>query len=528
MVLNRGRKQKLKMVLSWVKNFGISNAVFMVKHEFDIRRERYDFAAPDEKEIIAVKKDCKRYHTVFAVLLCSGADEDALQNQVYENYHTYKVRENEDVSQKISQLEEEYVVFVGKGVWVSPLALWMYARKLTEQQAEIYYSDEILNNQKIFKPDFGIDTLGGQNYLGEMMCFKRAVLMKLLCGQKTWSDTLLYETTVRAFQEGYKIGHITKLLYQCNGNTGKTCGQKLDADDLEHGIYQSCVSQMEHRNRLDDWPLVSILIPNKDHIDILKRCIDSILEKSTYRNYEIVIIENNSKEHATFAYYKELNVIENVRVITCVTDWNYSYINNYGFRVIKGQYCIFLNNDTELISPDWIENMLSFAMRKDIGVVGAKLFYPDGSIQHGGVTLGIRGVAGHAFHGRDGNDAGYMSRLITTQNLSAVTAACMMIPKEVFEEVHGFDEEYKVAFNDTDLCMRIREEGYGIVFDPRVQLIHYESKSRGTDEQTPEKLKRFNSESMRFQRQWKRELTMGDPFYNPNLTTRDDQFVIVE
>jgi GT2 family glycosyltransferase len=258
------------------------------------------------------------------------------------------------------------------------------------------------------------------------------------------------------------------------------------------------------------------------------QCVTSVLEKSTYENYEILILENNSERQETFACYRQLETEEKVRILTCKTDWNYSYINNYGAEHAAGEYLLLLNNDTEVITPDWIQEMLSFALRPDVGAVGARLFYPDGTIQHAGVTLGIRGVAGHAFHGASGEAPGYQNRIITAQDLTAVTAACMMIPVEIFREVGGFDESYKVAFNDTDLCMRIRRGGYQVVYQPAAQLYHYESKSRGSDESNPEKLRRFNRESMQFQRQWCKEIYQGDPFYNPNLSIWNDDFTPID
>ncbi|MBQ2504441.1 MAG: glycosyltransferase family 2 protein [Lachnospiraceae bacterium] len=276
--------------------------------------------------------------------------------------------------------------------------------------------------------------------------------------------------------------------------------------------------------RNSEKPLVSIVIPNKDQVETLKACLDSILTKTTYPNYEVVVIENNSIEEATFAYYESLK--EPVRVVTCITDWNYSYINNYGVRDCKGEILLFLNNDTEIRSGDWLDEMVSYAQHEGVGAVGAKLLYPDETIQHGGVTVGIRGVAGHGYIGWPGDAKGYLHRLEMPQNVGAVTAACMMVPRKVFEQVGGFDEDMKVAFNDTDLCMKIRDAGYRIVLTPQVVLTHFESKSRGRDEQNPEKLARFNRESMTFQRRWFNQLRQGDPSYNVHLSYDNDNFEV--
>ena len=263
-----------------------------------------------------------------------------------------------------------------------------------------------------------------------------------------------------------------------------------------------------------------------DYVDTLRACISSILEKTTYKNFEIVIVENNSKEAETFLYYDELRNDPHIRIVTWNGKFNYSAINNFGIKeAATGEYILLLNNDIEVITPDWIQEMLMFAQRSDVGAVGAMLYYPDDTIQHAGVILGIGGVAGHAHKNLLRGDYGYMSRATIAQNLSAVTAACMMVPRDVWEKVHGLDEAFEVAFNDVDLCMRIREAGYLIVWTPYAELYHYESKSRGYED-TPEKQKRFEGEAHRFQGRWKKELEEGDPYYNPNLTLDREDFSV--
>lgn len=517
--------------MSWVKNFGVADTVFMLQQEKWRRADHVNAMAPSQQDVDKIIKDSRQYHTTFAILLPAQTDQSLILNrQLYPKYEVYEIPEGESIASAADRCQEEYLLVIDRGVTLSPVALWAFAKKIEETGGDFVYSDEVLNGMKMYKPDFGIDTLGGQNYLGEVWCMKRSVWHALGGIGDVDIAKAMYDMALKAYEAGYAIQHVPKLLYRCDRDPAAEpmCGQPLTQNDTEYQHYQECVGRIAKRASASADPLISILIPNKDHIDLLERCIRSILSKSTYGHYEILIIENNSEEKRTFDYYEKLEESEKIRVIRCITDWNYSYINNYGVKQMQGDYCLFLNNDTEVIAEDWMEQMLRFAMRKDVGAVGAKLFYPDGTIQHGGVTMGIRGVAGHAFHGRPGDDPGYMSRLITVQNLSAVTAACLMVPREVFDEVGGFDEDYKVAFNDTDLCMRIRKQGYLIVYNPKAQLLHYESKSRGNDEQSPEKLKRFFGETMRFQKQWRRELTMGDPYYNPNLSVSDDEFSFVE
>ncbi len=522
--------QKYRMYGSWFKHFGIGDTLFMLRHERWRKADQIDTVKPSERELKKIKADSRRYFASFAVILPSEAEEsEVLNGQCYSHYRCYRQKEGEDLTAAAQRCQEEYLLFVATGVTLSAAALWAFAKKIDETGGDLFYSDEILNGEKMYKPDFGIDTLGEQNYLGEVWCVRKSAWETAGEADRECAAFPAYAAALRFYRAGKKIVHIPKLLYRYSGASKENvCGRPLSQDSPEVLFYRAFMETMERRDDPPSDPMISILIPNKDHVALLDRCIRSIRSKSTYPYYEIVVIENNSQEAETFAYYEQLEKADRIRVIRCVTDWNYSYINNFGVKQMRGRYCLFLNNDTEVITEDWMERMLHFAARKDVGAVGAKLFYPDGTVQHGGVTVGVRGVAGHAFHGFPGNDAGYMSRLVTVQNLSAITAACMMVPREVFDEVGGFDEDYKVAFNDTDLCMRIRKKGYGIVFDPQVQLVHYESKSRGNDEQSPEKLKRFFGESMRFQKQWRRELTEGDPYYNPHLSLDDDSFSIVE
>lgn len=269
--------------------------------------------------------------------------------------------------------------------------------------------------------------------------------------------------------------------------------------------------------------MISILIPNKDHIEDLKKCLDSIKEKSTYQNWEIIVIENNSTEQRTFDYYAQIQNDSRIRVVTWKEGFNFSAINNFGAQFARGEYILLLNNDVEVLTSDWLEQMLMFAQREDVGAVGAMLYYPDDTIQHAGCVLGIGGVAGHSHKYFKRGDYGYMSRLTIVQNYSIVTAACLMMSRKVWDVVSGLDEGYAVAFNDVDLCMRIREVGYLVVWTPYAELYHYESKSRGLED-TPEKQRRFAGEIERFQTRWAKELSNGDPYYNPNLTLDREDF----
>ena len=268
-------------------------------------------------------------------------------------------------------------------------------------------------------------------------------------------------------------------------------------------------------------PTVSIIIPNCNHKDDLAKCLNSLWEKTTYTDYEVLIVENNSTDEDIFAYYEEIKTKPGVRILTWEKPFNYSAINNWAATFAAGQHLVFLNNDIEIISPDWLEQMLMYTQFKENAVVGAKLYYPDGTIQHAGVIIGLGGVAAHSHKGFVHEDFGYMGRLLITQDLSAVTAAMMMVRRDVFDEVGGFDEDYTVAFNDVDFCLKIREIGYHIIFTPYVEAWHYESKSRG-QEDTIDKQQRFQSEVNKFVQRWGYQ--RRDPFYNPNLTLEREDF----
>lgn len=379
--------------------------------------------------------------------------------------------------------------------------------KAIQNGADLIYTDEGVigeENTWYFKPDYGPDSLRGCNYIGPFFVCKDELLKEAGIEKNEELDADgKWDAVIRLAGKAKQICHIPKPLYW---------REKQE------------VSLRRIQDPIQGKPLVSILIPNKDHKEDLKRCVDSIREKTSYPKYEIIIIENNSTEEETFRYYEELKQDERIRVVSREGSFNYSAVNNLGAREAKGEQILLLNNDTEVIAPDWLQEMLMYAQRQDVGAVGAKLYYQDGTIQHAGIGIGIKMLAGHYFRGFPGDSDGYYGRLKYAQDVSAVTAACMMIPRKVYEAMHGLDESFSVVFNDVDLCLRIREAGYLIVWTPWAELKHYESKSRGADEDTPEKKKFFIRETNRFLRKWWRVLDKGDPYYNVNLTRWDEDF----
>jgi GT2 family glycosyltransferase/2-polyprenyl-3-methyl-5-hydroxy-6-metoxy-1,4-benzoquinol methylase len=455
---------------------------------------------------------------------------------------------SENTNQCIAMSSGDYLALLDHDDLLHPSALYEAMKVICEENADFIYTDE--NTFSLtpmdaycphFKPDYSPDTLRSYNYICHLSIFSRQLLEKVGCFKSEYDGSQDYDIILRLTEAADCIVHIPKILYYWRSHQNSVAmdvsakpyvmdaAKRALSDHLQRIGFDgevtdsSIITTYKINYKINGSPLVSILIPNKDHIDDLRKCLDSILEKSTYKNYEIIIIENNSEQAETFSCYEILKKNPRIKIFEWVGEFNYSAVNNFGVKYASGEYILFLNNDTETITSNWIEEMLMFAQRSDIGAVGAKLFYPDDTIQHAGVILGIGGVGGHSHKYFSRYDTGYMSRLTIVQNLSACTAACMMVPRSIFDEVGGFDESFQIAFNDVDLCMKIREKGYLIVVTPYAELYHFESKSRGYED-TIEKQKRFQNEVLRFQDRWKDTLMKGDPYYNKNLTLDKEDF----
>jgi GT2 family glycosyltransferase len=293
-------------------------------------------------------------------------------------------------------------------------------------------------------------------------------------------------------------------------------GADASVEVLPHGHYRI-------RWRLPDPPpLVSLIIPTRDKLDLLKTCVESILALTSYPNYEILVVDNQSSERETLDYMRSLQTRERVSVLHHDQPFNYSAINNWAARRASGEIIGLVNNDIEVISPDWLDEMASQAWRPEVGAVGAMLYYPDDRIQHAGVILGLGGIANHAYAGLPKGYAGHGGRARVCQYLSAVTAACLLVRRDVFDQVGGLDEKLQVAFNDVDFCLRLREAGYWNIWTPFAELYHHESASRGTED-SPEKIERFLGEVALMEQRW-RHLLRVDPAYNRNLTLMDQDF----
>lgn len=460
---------------------------------------------------------------------------------------------SENTNAAIRMAGGDFIVLADHDDIMPANALYECAKALNEDASiDVIYSDEDkvdMDGKKYFEPhfksDFNIDLLCSMNYICHLFVVKKELMEQVGMLRSEFDGAQDHDFILRCCEKAKNIHHIPKILYHWRCHIDSTAANpesKMYAFEAgkkaveEHYKRIGVPAVVEHgqfygmyrtKYQWKEQPLISILIPNKDHIEDLQKCMNSIEEKSTYKNYEFIIIENNSTEQETFDYYKEIEKKENVTVLYYKDEFNYSKINNFGVEHANGEYLLLLNNDTEIINPDCLSEMLGYCMREDVGIVGVRLYYEDDTIQHAGVVLGFGGIAGHAFIGSSRYDNGYFSRIICAQDYSAVTAACMMTKKSLYREVGGLTEEFRVAFNDIDYCMKVRETGKLVVYNPAAELYHYESKSRGLED-TPEKVERFNSEVARFIDRWNKQLQAGDPYYNPNLSLDKADFSLKE
>lgn len=444
----------------------------------------------------------------------------------------------------------DYIVLVDHDDIVPANALYEFALAITkEPDIDMLYSDEDkvdMDGKKFFEPhfksDFNIDLLCSVNYICHLFAVHKDVVARAGNFRAEYDGAQDLDFILRCSEQANHIHHVPKILYhwRCHINsTAANPESKLYAFEAGRRAIEAHYERLGIPARVENaqfygmyrtyyaWkeePLVSIIIPNKDHAEDLAKCVNSIYEKSDYRNFEFVIVENNSTEQETFEYYKQLQAEhDNVHVVYYEGGFNYSKINNFGAAAAKGEYFLLLNNDTELIDGTAIRELLGYCMREDVGIVGAKLLYEDDTIQHAGVVLGFGGTAGHTFIGKSRYDTGYFGRILCAQDYSAVTAACMMTKRSVFEAVGGLTEELAVAFNDIDYCLKVRKLGKLVVYNPYAELHHYESKSRGLED-SPEKVERFNGETEILLSFWRDLIESGDPYYNRNLTLDNSDF----
>ena len=503
----------------------------------------------------------------------------------------------------------EYIGLLDQDDILHPSVLYEYVKAINEQGADYLYCDETtfksgdINKMLTmhFKPDYAPDNLRANNYICHFSVFSRQLLDGTELFRTKFDGSQDHDMILRLTDNAKKIVHIPRLMYYWRCHSGSVASG-IDAKPYAIASAKGAVSEHLRKHGFDHFqitstrafetifriryqilgnPKVTILIPNKDHVEDLRRCISSILEKSTYDNYEILIVENNSETEEIRKYYTELLGYDyengrrsvsktdrgqetpaggnqgmkssghpekaagssaahdggilvggpegasgsRIRIVTYEGDFNYSAVNNLGASYAEGEYLLLLNNDTEVITVNWMEELLMYAQREDVGAVGAKLYYGDRTIQHAGVVLGLGAhrTAGHSHYKQSRQNLGYMGRLCYAQNVSAVTGACLMVKKALFDQVGGLEEEFAISLNDVDFCLKLRELGLLNVFTPFAELFHYESVSRGLDDQG-EKVQRYNKESERFREKWKTLLEAGDPYYNVNFSLDRSDF----
>ena len=442
----------------------------------------------------------------------------------------------------------DFIVLCDHDDLITPDALFEFAKEIVaDKEVDSIYSDEDKIDEKSydvfdpsFKPDFNIDMLRSQNYICHLYGVRRELVEKYGMFNSEYDGAQDYDFILRMSEHSRKIAHVAKILYHWRTHQGSTAlnpeskmyaydaGARAIGAHYARVLPEIQIERIENGYTLgmyhtvfkfNEYPLISVIIPNKDHTDDLDKAIRSMIEKGTWPNLEFIVVENNSTEEKTWEYYKKIEKeYSQVKVVYYDGIFNYAKINNFGVRHARGEYYLFMNNDVELIEPDSLKEMMGYGQRNDVGAVGCRLLYEDNTIQHAGVIVGDIGVAEHIFK-KQIEGMTYHARAMLTQDMSAVTAAVMLVKKEVFEKVEGFDERFAVAFNDIDICMKIREDKKLIVYAPYACFHHYESKSRGAED-TPEKIERFINEVNLFNSKWRSFIENGDPYYNCNFSKK--------
>lgn len=462
-----------------------------------------------------------------------------------------KLTENKGISENTNECLRmatgDYIGLFDHDDLLHPSVLFEDMKAICEHDADFIYTDELtfldgdLTNVVTyhFKSDFAIDTLRANNYICHFSCFARSLVEQAGMFRDEYNGSQDHDIILRLTAVARHIYHIPKILYFWRSHANSTsqdinsktyaitAGQRAVKESLaqmgieaEVGSSPAFPTIYDIKYKINGHPKISIVIANKDHLQDLVRCVDSIQRRSIYDNYEIIIVENNSTSKEIFEYYDLIQTCDNVKVVTWDKPFNYSAINNFGIEYATGDYICLLNNDTEVLAADWMQDMVMYAQRSDVGAVGAKLLFQNQTVQHAGIIIGAGedGIAIHSHVGWSNAQVGYMGRLYYAQNVSAVTGACLMVSKEKYLEVGGLDEKLTVAYNDVDFCLKLLQKGYLNVFNPDAYLFHFESQSRGYED-NPQKLARFKSEVAYMKEKWGEVLKAGDPYYNPNVST---------
>ncbi len=537
---------KIKNIIVKIKQSGIkgtfikiSNKIRYGKAVLDEYAEWINNNEPKKKDIEKQKSYISCQNINFEII-CKNNEEliNSIKQQTYSKYKISNIDKNSEIENIVENSESDYIVFVGDDITLLPFTLYDLVITIEHRDCMLIYSDndKLIDGKRIkphFKPGFAKDTILSQNYIGGFIVVKTDFLKTHKEILKDLNKNIIYDIILQISEKTRKIEHIQKILYhetvdniEIDTEDEKQIIEKhlkrtgLEYENIEDGKF---TGQYKINYKIKGNPLVSLVVPNKDYIEDLDKLIKSV-EKSTYENYEIVVVENNSENKETFEYYEKISKEnEKVRVEKFeINYYNFSAIVNFGVEKAKGEYVILINNDIEIITPNWIEEMLMYTQRPDVGICGAKLYFPDRSIQHAGVTIGIRGLAGHRQREVKEEDFKPDDYINIVQDLSAVTAACFMVKKQLYIDMLGFDEKLAVAFNDVDFCLKVRVDRYLVVYNPFIEAYHYESKSRGEDNKDQEKQKRFAREYEIFVKRWTKVIGKGDPYYNVNYILNTD------
>lgn len=539
----------------------------VTNNELKIQRNRQFVYAPKISVLVATFNTKEEYlkemidtvvnqsYSNWELCIADGSTNDFVEKYVYEHYSSYgdkikfqKLDQNYGISGNTNKAFEmatgDYITVYDHDDTLELDCFYEIVKALQEYRYDVLYTDEDRYDDKKkiydipnFKPDYNVDLLRSHNYITHLFIVSKKIFDEVGYYNSEYDGSQDYDYIFRCIEKANAVYHIARVLYHWRMHPESTAQdpeskmycydagkraieahyQRIGVDATVEMLPKPMYGMYHTVYSLKDQPLISILIPNYNHKAILKTCIDSLYKVNTYQNFEIVIVENNSTEKEIFDYYKELqSEHDNIQIVTYKGEFNFSKINNYGMKYTKGDYVLLLNNDTEIMKSDAISEMVGCILRPEVGVVGARLLYADDTIQHAGIVLGFIGYAGHVNHGVSKDEHGYMNTECINGNYSAVTAACMMVKKSVFEKVGGFDEQFVVACNDVDLCLNICKENYLVVYNAFSLWHHYESKSRGYDDESQEKMWRFNQEVHQFQKKWKDVLENGDPYYNKN------------
>ena len=449
----------------------------------------------------------------------------------------------ENTNRAFAMTKGEFVGLLDHDDLLAPNALYEIVKILQDHpQADALYTDEDKVTTELdehfqphLKPDFNLDLLRSNNYICHFFVVRKSIVEKAGGFRKEFDGAQDYDFIFRCTENAGEVLHVPEILYHWRTHKASTAdnpaskmyafeaGKRAIEAHLERTGTKGEVSHTQDlgfyrvKYPVQGKPLVSVIIPNKDEKETLQTCLEMLEKNTGYQNFEIIIVENNSTTDEIFRYYKELSGNRKIHLLRWGKEFNYSAINNFAVAHAKGEYLLFLNNDVKSINSDWLEEMLGVCQRPEVGGVGAKLIYPDNTIQHAGCVIGMGGIAGHMFVDMPADRTGYLHKASLLQDMSAVTAACLLMKKEVFEQAGGFTEELAVAFNDVDLCLKVRKNGYLIVYDPYVKLYHMESKTRGAED-SKEKVRRFQTEIEYMRCHWIDILKNGDPCYNKNLS----------